>query len=178
MNKRVFLAVNLSEKTKKDIAAKLQALIPGNGLKQVKEENLHITILFLGYLPENAVRELAESLRPVSEMASFTIGLSGVGHFRNHVIWLGVTGGREKLSEVNSKVSGILGVEDKNFHPHVTLARNKSLKREEFEDLVSRLQKTEFSESVKVHSLDVMESVLLSNGPVYSIIKKINLKLQ
>ena len=173
MNKRVFLAVNLPAKTRKRIATGLLPLIPRQGVKPVREENLHITISFLGYIPENAVEELVNSLEKAGELSQFKIELSGVGHFKNRVLWLGVKEGREKLFELNRRISSALGVEDKKFHPHVTLARNKFLKRKEFNSVLSALQEMKFSETVEAESLDVMESVLSSTGPTYSVLEKI-----
>jgi len=176
MNKRVFLAVNLPKETKKRIASELLALLPEKSLKPVSEENLHITLSFLGYLPESAVKELVASLSPVSDIPCFGMSLSGIGHFKHRVLWLGLEKGREELLELNKKICDALGLKSEKFHPHVTLARNKSLGMEEFESLVSLLQGKEFREEANALSLDVMESILSPAGPMYSVLEKIEFK--
>ncbi len=176
MNKRVFLAVNLPRETRKRIASKLLALLPKKGVKPVSEENLHVTLSFLGYLPESAIKELVASLEPLSEMPCFGMRLSGIGHFKHRVLWLGLEKGREELLELNKKICDALGLKNEKFHPHVTLARNKFLGRKEFESLVSLLRGKEFSEEANALSLDVMESMLSPAGPAYSALEKIKFK--
>ena len=172
MNKRIFLAVNLPAETKKRIAAEL---LPAQreGLKPVSEENLHITMAFLGYLNEEAAAQLKESLAAPGKTEKFGVELKGIGHFKNRVLWLGVMEGAMELRSLKGKINNILGTTDPKFHPHVTLARNKSLKAGEIDLILAEMEKKEFSETVLAESLDIMESVLSGSGSTYSVLERI-----
>ena len=173
MNKRVFLAVNLPPETKKRIASELSALLPEKVVKAVEEQNLHITMYFLGHLDEQGVKKIIEWLSVVREREQFRVELKGIGHFRNRVLWLGVGQGSERLVSLGNKITEALEVKDEKFHPHVTLARNKSLKAGEVDSIIAEMEKKGFCETVEAESLDVMESVLSPEGPAYSVLERI-----
>jgi len=173
MNKRIFLAVNLPAETKKRISSELQPQAKAKGLRPVSEENLHITMAFLGYLNPEAVQGLKESLSALGKTEKFELELKGTGHFRNRVLWLGVGKGSDGLKELREKINSALGISDPKFHAHVTLARNKSLKPEEVDSILSEMEKKGFNETVAAESLDIMESVLSNQAPAYSVLARI-----
>ena len=93
----------------------------------------HLTLRFLGELPEELLPAVLEGLTPVAaRIAPFDFDLEGVGAFPSprdpRVVWVGVTMGREQLVELAHQVSEalrpIVGSPDRSeFIPHLTLFR-------------------------------------------------------
>ncbi|MFH1234265.1 MAG: RNA 2',3'-cyclic phosphodiesterase [Candidatus Diapherotrites archaeon] len=170
---RVFIAVNLPEKTKNRICSELMPLLPKKGLKAVERENLHITMKFLGNLGENAAKETIEKLEFAKQTKKFEIELKGIGHFHKRVLWLGVGKGAKELEELGAGIDEALGLGGEKFHPHITLARNKEMHAVGLEKALVDLEMKGFAETIEAGSLDVMQSVLGPKGPKYSVLKKI-----
>lgn len=173
--KRIFLAINLPEELKEKIYSTFSKKLPDKELKKVEKENLHITLLFIGYVPENYVEKLGEKLHSLSKAKHFDASLKGVGRFSNRVLWLGVDKNAARIAELNKMACELLGVKDERFNPHVTLARNRRMPYAKFIKLVDELKGIKFEERFPVESVDIMESVLLSKGPIYK--KLVELKL-
>lgn len=127
---RLFTAVELPP----DLRRRMAAMCVGvESAKWVPEENLHLTLRFIGDVGEDVAHDLLPALGSVRG-APFTLTLAGAGHFgsRRHVrtLWLGV----EKcppLSALYDRIESALvraGLEPegRKFAPHVTLARLKN----------------------------------------------------
>jgi RNA 2',3'-cyclic 3'-phosphodiesterase len=94
------------------------------------EEQLHITLAFLGDVPETAIDDLAVSLARV-DFAPFDLTIAGTGHFerkgRIHALWAGIEPSpalldlQRRVSEACERAG--LTPERRRYHPHVTLAR-------------------------------------------------------
>jgi 2'-5' RNA ligase len=95
----------------------------------VRSSNYHVTLKFLGEL--SSLREVAERLRLV-RYPSFGMNVRGVGFFPNarapRVFWAGVDAPQVSgLARGVDEALGTLGFPtEKEFHPHLTLARNGS----------------------------------------------------
>ncbi|MFH1256160.1 MAG: RNA 2',3'-cyclic phosphodiesterase [Candidatus Diapherotrites archaeon] len=163
---RVFIAINVPEAVKERIFSELSALIPAKGCKKVEKANLHITMRFLGYLNEEKIMETKKALEKIS-LKKFEAELCGVNHFNGRVIWLGVAKGSQEFNELSGQLSELAELPDERFHAHLTLARNKSLERNEVKEIAERMNEKNFSEKIAVESTDLMESVLSHEGPVY-----------
>lgn len=124
---RLFVALELPEELRARIAL-LQTGLPG--ARWVPPENLHLSLRFLGQIPEPTAEEVAAALARV-RAAPFDLVVSGAGHFetgrRVRAVWLGV----EKspaLSDLQERVEAAatragLPPEGRKFIPHITLAR-------------------------------------------------------
>ncbi len=96
----------------------------------VKEESLHVTLKFIGELPEEKVDALKQELLKVSAPAA-EIRFHGYGFFPTlksaRVFWIGMEAGPE-LSGLAAAIDDrmpVLGIarEERAFSPHLTLAR-------------------------------------------------------
>jgi len=149
-------------------------------LKWVRPENWHITLKFLGNVPETAVTDLSESVRAqVAGIEPFRIGLEGLGGFprlsRMRVLWVGVKEGKEPLISLSKGVHrGCLAAgrpgDRKEFQPHLTLARSKA-------DPVSvnlprDLLYAAWGER-RVESVFLVKSTLQPSGAVYETLTEI-----
>lgn len=168
--KRVFLAVNLPAEMRREIHAKLCVPLPVGKAKAMEAENLHITLLFLGYLAPEKLAEAREKLKGLAECKKFEVELKGLGEFDGRVVWLGVGKGNEELKALNARALGLLEAKDDRFHSHVTLARNKALLPTEVKELLAGFEKEGRSWVFQAESVDLMESKLSSRGPAYAVL--------
>jgi len=175
MNKRVFFAINLPFKIRDRIAQEILELIPQNKTKKVERKNLHLTISFIGSVSQEQLREIIQKIEPIRKEKKFPVELTDFGQFNNKVLWLGVKKGNEEMNSLRAKVVRLTETKDEQFHPHVTLARNKHLKPKTVDRILEKINSTDFSEEFIVKSLDLMESVLTKKGPKYSIIERVAL---
>jgi len=172
---RAFIAINIPEQLKEKIWKNFSEKISSREIKLVEKENLHLTLLFLGEIPENYLEEIKKRLAPISESKRFEVKLCGIGCFAPRVLWLGFSQGEEKIKELHDKVCKCIGLKDEKFSAHLTIARNKRMPARNFYNLVERLKKETFCESFSVTSVDIMQSTLTSSGPIYKKIAEIKL---
>ena len=168
---RLFIAVALPARVLDEmdrVSAQLRPL--GLTANFVKRENMHVTILFLGEVPEEG--RVIERLKAV-KVAPFDAKLSRLGVFPNpsfvRVIWCGVEG--HGFTELHNKAAAVLArTRMKNFTAHVTLARVKALSDKEA--LLERLNKAGLNDvSFRVNAFQLMSSRLTPQGPVYSVVQ-------
>jgi len=173
--KRIFIAVNLPDEIKESFKALIEKL-PKERVKAVKKENLHVTMKFLGYMQEEMLSALYEKLQSLNKFEKFEVELSGIGFFKTRVLWVGITQGTEKLEEIAKEIENVLDLNKEEFTSHITIARNRDLRYEEFRNLAEELNKTKIGGKFTVKSIDIMESVLEKEGPIYKVLKRIELK--
>ena len=86
---RLFVALAPSEPVRDALIDTMEAL---DGARWVDEENLHLTLRFVGEVGAHTARDLADSLARVS-FRPFEVDLAGVGHFVRkgaaQAIWAG-----------------------------------------------------------------------------------------
>ncbi|MGQ9366370.1 RNA 2',3'-cyclic phosphodiesterase [Azospirillum sp. ST 5-10] len=131
---RLFVALELPE----DLRQRLSGLGGGvPGARWAEPENLHLTLRFIGEVPDDRLHDIDAALATV-EAPAFDVVLDGVGVFgsgRNaRVLWAGVER-NEALGHLQAKVEsalvrGGLPRDERKFSPHVTLARLKEAPRE------------------------------------------------
>ena len=92
-------------------------------------EAFHITLRFIGDVPENVADDLDEALMEI-EAPAFDLTLAGVGHFGEgadiHAVWAGVEDSAplRRLQKANESAARAAGLkpETRVYAPHVTLA--------------------------------------------------------
>ncbi|MBF0487058.1 MAG: RNA 2',3'-cyclic phosphodiesterase [Nitrospirae bacterium] len=138
MTQRTFIAIDISEAQRTEIAQTVNSLKPLRAnVKWVRPENLHLTVKFLGDLDEGVIEKIALTLKELSSCHSpFQIKLRTIGAFsslkRPDIIWTGVTKSPELDSlaaDIEERLS-LIGIkkEGRPFSPHLTIARVKSLR--------------------------------------------------
>jgi 2'-5' RNA ligase len=151
-------------------------------LKWVRPENIHISLKFLGDVDEAREPELRAALKRAAGTRAaarpLTLQIEGFGVFpdfrRPHVLWAGVAPdpGLELLQHEVEQAFAPLGfpTEARAFRPHVTLARaGRDARPRDFAGLEEALEKLDFNETVSVAEVDLMQSTLQPNGPVYQV---------
>jgi len=169
---RSFVAVDLPPKFHQEIA-RIEAKINIPGLKIVKPELIHLTLKFLGEVPEDKIDEIASALEKV-KMEPFSARIRGAGAFPGksiRVVWLGLEGRFEELQRLVEEALGPFGFEeeDKKFSPHLTLARvrqpNPSTTMQ-LSEKITQLADVDLGEFT-VDRIYLKKSTLTPGGPFY-----------
>ncbi len=81
---RCFIAIDLSESLKKSVNDCIRQLKPlSRDVRWVVPSNLHLTLKFLGEVPDTSVQQLLAVLEPVAQASEpFTLSVTGTGAFR------------------------------------------------------------------------------------------------
>ncbi|MFH0789267.1 MAG: RNA 2',3'-cyclic phosphodiesterase [Pseudomonadota bacterium] len=176
---RSFLAIELPEALKAVISGYIQALrqVP-SAIKWGSTHQTHLTLKFFGSIAPETVERISRVLeRIVSDYPRFNLFLKGIGAFPNlfrpRVIWTGLQGDTKSLQGFHRVIEqalvplGIPG-EERPFHPHLTLGRNKlNQMNEPLFRLLSHWPEKE-SPSFRVEEVILFRSDLKPGGPVYT----------
>jgi RNA 2',3'-cyclic 3'-phosphodiesterase len=151
-------------------------------VKWVRPENIHLSLKFLGEVDETREPELMAALKQAAgarhEPRPLTLQITGFGVFpdyhRPHVLWAGVTAepALELLQHGVEQAFAPLGfpTEPRPFRPHVTLGRaSRDAKPRDFKGLEPILAATEFDAIMTIAEVDLMQSTLQKDGPVYLV---------
>ena len=178
---RVFIAINLPEEVKKELA-RFYERCPELPAKWTSKDNLHITLEFLGDLTDIEIGDACLAVKEVAKRhKSFNIVLNKILYGppeKNPPKLVWANGEKsEDLADLKEDLQDVLlekiafRPEGKNFIPHITLARILEMEFRNF-DLDER---PEINEDIDllftVESIEVMESELKRGGPVYTILE-------
>jgi 2'-5' RNA ligase len=184
---RAFIAITLPgwmttqvETLQNSLRSQLEHESLSASVRWVRPQQAHLTLRFLGDIAPDTVPELETAITRASQgLGAFQLHAEGVGcfpHTRNpRVIWMGINGELERLHALQERIERQVGPlckysEGGSFHPHLTLARVKTTKRQEAQLIGSII------ESATVAQLDdwtvqgtvLMRSELSSRGSTYS----------
>lgn len=131
---RTFVAIEADDLLRRRTAGLVSRLRPHlPQARWVSEENLHLTLMFLGDLSDSDVAEVCSRTEWVARAnAPFTLRVAGVGAFpdaqRPRAVWLGAGEGAEAVCRLQADLDDALGDlaprgENRSFVPHWTLAR-------------------------------------------------------
>jgi RNA 2',3'-cyclic 3'-phosphodiesterase len=146
------------------------------GLRWLTEEQLHLTLSFLGDVGAPSEDRLHEALREV-RVPPFFLPLYGVGVFnvrgRPSVVWAGVGKGHPHLFALHQRIQDAVlhaGLEPdlKPFHPHITLGRAKGISRQALQPFIRRYAETNLG-MFDVTGFELYSSVLASGGAIHHV---------
>jgi RNA 2',3'-cyclic 3'-phosphodiesterase len=134
---RLFVALAIPEPVRRNLAGlleELRGIAPQASAKRprwVRPENLHITLKFIGQLPEGQLADMRNALATVRSPSPVEINLRGLGFFPNEkrprVFWAGLQASvaLPALALDVDRATATQGValETREFTPHLTLAR-------------------------------------------------------
>jgi 2'-5' RNA ligase len=173
---RLFIAIDLPEDWK-DKLAQLQSSIEwlGRGISWARSEGMHLTLKFLGEVPEEKVAKIVAGLEHACEgIAPFMIRMRGTGCFPNakrpRVYWAGLEGDKSVLqlqAQVEDEMEHLgFPREDRDFTPHLTIARIKEPMGKERMTKALLDYRLE-TDSIEVREVLLMQSILKSTGAEY-----------
>ena len=179
---RVFIAIEIPLKIKKAIAAEIANLHNGAGraVRWVANENIHLTLKFLGEISPASVELLSQALQAECEQSTpFDITVSGLGCFPNshrpRIIWIGLNIPPElnrlqhKLETATTRMG--YATEDKLFSPHLTIGRiREQATPAELNNIHSALEKLHIGSlgTFTTQAVHLFKSDLKPGGPVYT----------
>jgi len=129
---RLFVALEIPSAVREHLAALLQYLrAVSPQTRWVRPENLHVTLKFMGEVPETKLAAIRSALVGVRSDQPTTVDFCGLGFFPNEkrprVFWAGIEASPnlKTLAADVERVMEKLGIphEQRPFSPHLTLAR-------------------------------------------------------
>lgn len=180
---RSFISVDLDDVGIREKIASAQKDLEKTGadLKLVEPEIMHLTLRFLGEIPESTVQKVKEILDGV-RFQPFDANFSGLGAFPNlnriNVVWVGIVHGHEELrgifEQVEPKLRQIgMSPDNKGFSPHLTIARVRSGRNKTaLADTVSKMKDLAFG-NMPVTCVRLKKSTLTPKGPIYTTIHEV-----
>jgi 2'-5' RNA ligase len=184
MRKRIFIAINLPEKIKEELAS-FQEKYSELPARWVNPKNLHITLAFLGYVKDEDLPRIIEITKNVaSNHSPFSIKIVKVAYGppkispprmiwaigeKNENLWRLQENLKNALMEM--KIPQLEEEEGRGFISHITLAR---IKKWEFKQIEPE-ERPEVNEDVdfsfEVKSIEIMESQLKRGGAEYTVLE-------
>jgi len=176
---RLFLAVNLPERTRRALWEAAAQLRAGDyPVRWVEPDGIHITLKFLGDVPDARESEIRTALGAVVHGAKpFAVALEGFGAFPSphspRVLWAGCEAApplellQHRVEQEMERIG--FPLEGRPFHPHLTLGRAKREARpRDFAGIAEQLEALTFAADVVVRSVDLMQSALTPSGARYA----------
>lgn len=176
---RLFVAIPLPVEVKSQL---LQLQEPIDGLRWSGEDQLHLTLRFIGETDDATAKKITANLRNL-EASPFRMQITGLGSFPEgsnpRIIWTGIQE-NEYLTELQAEIEGICreaGLEPDNhsFKPHITLGRNKSADYDKVLAFIDQYPTLDIDE-ISVDSFCLYRSELTAKGAVYHIEEKFHLR--
>jgi 2'-5' RNA ligase len=181
---RVFCAIELPKPIRDLVLrhiTRLKAAVPVAHASWSRDANLHLTLKFLGEIPQSSVPTLSQAAaRAVAGAHPFSIRLEHTGIFptggQPRVLWIGINDQSKRLAELQTRLeveSARAGFanEARPFRPHLTIARLRQ--PESARGLASAHQQMAFDPAeITVSELLVIRSELSSAGSKYMIVSR------
>ena len=171
---RLFIGVFLPEEIKKEIEAlqkNLQKLELFSG-KFAEQENLHLTLKFLGEVEEEKLGKIKESLEKI-KVNGFKAKIDKAGMFtpsRPRIIWLHMGGAEELQKQIDIAMEEEGFQKEERFMSHLTIARIKHITPIATKRLVEELKKISMGKDFEVKKFGLVKSELTEKGPKYEVI--------
>lgn len=131
---RTFIAIELPVDLRRLVTEHINRLrqqLPEVRASWAREDNLHLTLKFLGNVPGANIPNVSDALnRATKAFSSFELTVSGCGHFptrgQPNVLWIGAQAAT--LQSLHTAIERELAAkgfprEARAFHPHLTIAR-------------------------------------------------------
>jgi RNA 2',3'-cyclic 3'-phosphodiesterase len=186
---RLFVGVEVNDQVRRladEAVTALRREIPERmGARWVPLDNLHLTVRFIGHVPDDRVAAVLESLEAPLVARAFDIEFSGCGRFppsgAPRVLWIGLQRGLEPLRHLHDTFNARLrpfgyDPEPRPFSAHLTLARFKDARGRDarlVDEALTRLVTRPVVQPVE--RVIVFESRLSPKGPRYLPVRAIPL---
>jgi 2'-5' RNA ligase len=184
---RTFIAIDPG-KPIRDRCLGLQETLARSGaeVNWVEEDNIHLTLLFLGEVEDRDLPALCQTVAECSaQHPGFTLSVESVGCFPNprrpRVVWVGIGSGRAEVSALHDALEGpllALGCyrrEERSYTPHITLGRVKGVRPTDALAAALSRQAMWRGGETEIRELRVLSSELSPQGPTYTILSRAKL---
>ena len=171
---RAFYAIDLNDEVRnaaQHIIDQLQTNVWSEHVRWTPVKNLHLTVRFLGDVPDELLTQLNASIKPIlAQTPSFSIMFKEprlFPHFKKPRVVAAVVPYHDSLQTLvdvleNSTIAAGLDPESRQYKGHLTLGRcKKSFPKR------TKLDSMPFSSKLPVNSISLYQSNLSSSGPTY-----------
>lgn len=179
---RLFVAAEVPVSIQAQLGAMvgmLRGCVRRGAVRWVRSENIHLTLRFVGEVPIREIPALTSALRSaVHGLPPFGLHLDKAGCFPTEreprVLWVGLGGGLDGLLQVQERIERGTAewgrVEPRPFHPHLTLGRVVTRRREEMRRVGELMRGAPLPEcgGWTVRAVDLIQSVLAPGGSRYT----------
>ncbi|MBM3889321.1 MAG: RNA 2',3'-cyclic phosphodiesterase [Verrucomicrobia bacterium] len=178
---RLFIAVDISEAVRDAVAATQSQLKLANAdVAWVKPENFHLTLKFLGEVPDEELDDINAALDlAAAPHGAFEMEMRGMGCFPDRgvprVVWAGVGEGRDALKGLARDLEEAMAAlrfarEKREFAAHLTIGRVRSPRgADRLRRHVDAELETVFGRST-VDQVRLYKSTLAPGGSIYEVL--------
>jgi 2'-5' RNA ligase len=179
---RCFIAIDIPEDVgtglgdlQKELAGRVD--VHRGDVKWVQPQGMHLTLKFLGEVPDNQITEVCNIVKEVADRhAGFDFAVSQVGTFGGRsarVLWVGAGLECPELLQLQQDLEEQLDQagwprEGRRFSGHLTLCRIRNAKAGEKLAKLAEQYKDYDLGTVRADSVHVYESQLKPDGPIYT----------
>lgn len=178
---RLFVALEIPKQVRENLAALRENFSSiGSEIRWVPPENLHLTLKFIGSVPEQKLQAIIGALRGVSVVGLVQVRIRGLAWYFNPktsvLLWATVEDSKPLTAlatTVDQRLASLgIAPENRSFVPHFTLARASSRNLTAgvsiaLSELAEKYKKHDFG-SLTPQEFHLMESKTLPAGPIYS----------
>ena len=180
---RAFIAIELPGEVRESLSSLERRLRVGEPqfIKWVDPEGIHLTLKFLGSVPQDQVPRIGDAISEVAKgFHPFYLRISGTGLFPDlyspRVVWVGVEGDVDRLTLLQKGIDRALALlgfsmESREFTPHLTIARlREGAPKGEGRRFGGMVISAGFEPPppFEVSSISLMRSNLTSSGAIYN----------
>jgi 2'-5' RNA ligase len=183
---RTFLAIEIEPYIKNKIEESQEIIedSESSNIKFVEVENIHLTLKFFGEIDDTRIEQITDIVnQSIKDKETYTLKVVNIGAFPNiynpRVIWTGIKDKNNTtvklIEELDKKFNKIGFKKEKNYVPHITIGRVKSISdKEKLTQTLKKLNK-KYHGKMEVKKIYLKSSKLTPNGPIYKNIKEFNL---
>lgn len=170
-SKRLFLALWPDEEVRRQLFECQQQLLTSKSLfpaRPVEPQNLHITLHFLGAVPQDSIPGLITSLGTVCS-PSFELEIDHWGYFpRPKILWLGAKDEPTALAQLLARSQKCINqclrdYKQKKFMTHITVFRNMLTTIE-----LDKIQSLKW----QIENFVLVESIMRKKGVEYRVLEE------
>ena len=184
---RLFVALEIGEAAQSRVGEEQDRLadrMRGSSMRWAKRDQLHITLVFIGEVPDPRASVIVGAMQEPLAHPPFTFELGGLGAFpprgAPHALWIGVKSGAEQVIRVQTLVAdrlAAIGVEREKrpFSPHLTLARWRDSRPSDRPRIADERPST--IAAVKAEAVTLFQSRVSSAGSTYTVLGECPLRI-
>lgn len=190
-NLRLFVACEIPEDAKAGITEITRQLREhsGNDVRWIKADGVHVTLKFLGEVPEKKLPQIKLAIQEaVVGHSPFELEFSNIGVFGGReglrIMWVGIAGDVLRLEALVRAMNAALAVvgfepERRPFRPHLTLGRVRdevaTRRRAEIEVAVGKTKVPQVT--WRTNQVSLMRSRITPQGAMYDVLATFPLRV-
>ncbi len=186
---RAFIAIELTDEVRAalgEVQDRLKRAHIGVKVSWVKIDNVHLTLQFLGYVPEDKIRGISAALERISAaQETFDVPVGGAGAFPNRnrprVLWVGCHDSDARMKTLARAVQAAMQEfgfepEHREFAAHLTLGRVKFPRPDAALTKLLDSLRDYGCGTLRVDAVHLFESQLNPQGSIYTKLSSHTLK--